>query len=185
MVELVIVVMVMFIVSAMAVIELQPMVEQFGGNAGLDELKAALREARETAISERRTIVIKFVGKSEIELFQITEPGNTVAATPFDTVTLGARAQFLTVTGETDTPDGYVPGGLTVPDGVYADNLDGGPTTMEFQSDGTFTDQNGIPINGTFFVGVPGTNTAGRAATILGNTGRVRAWYWNGGGWTL
>jgi type II secretory pathway pseudopilin PulG len=191
-VELVTVIMIMLVISAMAVIELQPMIEQVGGNAGLDEVKAALREARETAISQRRSIAIKFVGNNEIELFQMVVTGTGATATvveatsPFDTIILNGRSQFLTFKGETDTPDGYVPGGLTVPDGIYAANVDGGPTGgMQFQSDGTFTNSTGNPINATFFIGVSGTNTAGRAATVLGNTGRVRGWYWTGGGWVL
>lgn len=189
-VELLVVVAMLLIISAIAVIHLSPTLQQLRANAGLDQLKVTLRQARETAISQRRTIVVKFVGKNTIQMYQMvvtagTPPTVAEATTPFETVVLEGTVQFLTFANATDTPDGYVPDGITVPDGIYFDNVDGGPTTgMQFQSDGTFTDGNGNPINGTVFIGVPSTNAA-RAATVLGATGRVRPWANNGGGWFL
>jgi hypothetical protein len=62
--------------------------------------------------------------------------------------------------------------------------ISGGPGSgMMFQSDGTFTDGNGNPINGTVFLMAPGTANSARAVTVLGNTGRIRAFKANGAGW--
>lgn len=199
-IELLVVIGMLLIISAIAIIHLQPTLQQFRANAGLDQLKVALRQARETAISQRRTIVVKFVGNNTIQMYQMVVTVNaappppvtvTEAITPFNTVVLEGTVQFLTYATETDTPDAYVPGGLTAPNGIYTENaagavVIGGPTTgMQFQSDGTFTDGNGNPINCTVFIGVPNINSAARAATVLGGTGRVRAWTNNAYGWLL
>ncbi|MBI3669731.1 MAG: hypothetical protein HY237_08135 [Acidobacteria bacterium] len=62
--------------------------------------------------------------------------------------------------------------------------MTGGPTAMVFQSDGTFADNaTSQPINGTVFVGLPGQSATARAVTILGATGRVRPYKWNGTQW--
>ena len=62
----------------------------------------------------------------------------------------------------------------------------GGPVGgMLFQSDGELVDGSTYqPINGTVFLGVPGTATTARAVTVLGSTGRVRGWTGNGNNWT-
>jgi hypothetical protein len=40
-----------------------------------------------------------------------------------------------------------------------------------------------VPVNGTVFVGVPGLPYTARAVTILGATGRIRSYHWNGTTW--
>jgi Tfp pilus assembly protein FimT len=59
--ELLTSVLIIFAVSVMAVIEMQPMWQQIQANAGLDQVKSTLRQARELAISDRRTIVVQFL----------------------------------------------------------------------------------------------------------------------------
>jgi Tfp pilus assembly protein FimT len=202
-VEMVVVLAMTIIVAAIATIQLQPTLQQFRANAGLDQLKAALRQARETAISQRRTIVITFpttaTTNNTINMYQmvVTTPvgGGTPtvaeATNPFNTVVLEGTVQFLTYTSETDTPDGYDPGGPAVGNGVYTEStagtvVAGGPASgMQFQSDGTFTDGNGSLLNATIFVGVQKMSETARAATILGGTGRVRTWSNNGSGWVV
>jgi len=203
-VEMVVVMGMLIVIAGIATIQLQPTLQQFRANAGLDQLKAALRQARETAISQRRTIVITFPTvnsvQNTIKMYQmvVTTPAGggtpTVAeaTTPFNTVVLEGTVQFMTYASETDTPDGYLHGGSpTAPNGVYTESttsavVTGGPTSgMEFQSDGTFTDGNGSLLNAIFFVGVPKMTETARAATILGGTGRVRAWSNNGSGWVV
>jgi hypothetical protein len=56
--------------------------------------------------------------------------------------------------------------------------------TILFNSDGTLIDQQGRPINGTVFLAVRGgTDRSARAITVLGATGRVRAYRWTGAEW--
>lgn len=179
-IETLIVVAVSMILMAISVIQLQPTVQQFRMRSGIGQVKSTLRQARELAISDRRSIVVQFTGNNTMQLFQITEPTNTIASTPFLTIPISG-VQFMTFSGETDTPDGF---GIPTSGGIEFGGISDGPTTgMQFQSDGTFTDGSGNPINGTVFLGMPGFNGVAGAVTILGNTGRVRQYYCTGSGW--
>jgi len=181
-IEMVVVIGIIMIILAMAVIELQPTVQQFRANAGMAQVKGAMRQAREIAISQRRTIVLQFVGNNTIQLFQVVEPGNVRAVNPFLTLPIENTVSFMTFAGEPDTPDAY--GIPAVPAGVEFGGVVGGPPIgMQFQSDGTFTDANGVPINGTIFMGITNIKTSSRAVTILGATGRVHAFYGTGLSW--
>ena len=182
MIELTVVTVMIATIAAIGILQMMPAWRQSQSNAGLDQVKSALRQARETAVSQRRTIVIQFVGNNTIELFQMvvtgTPPTATEASTPFMTVPIEKGVKFITYTGETDTPDAF--GLPTVPSGISFPGAVGNP---QFQSDGTLTDSNGTPINGTVFVGVPGKPETGGAVTIMGGTGRVRSYHSNGTGW--
>jgi hypothetical protein len=167
---------------AISIFQLQPAMRLFRSRAATDQVKSTLRQARELAISERRSVVIQFVANNTIQLFQVVEPANTIAATPFLTVPLESGAQFMTFSGETDTPDSF---GIPSTGGIEFGGVAGGPTTgMQFQSDGTFTDGSGNPINGTVFLGSPSDNSTAGAVTVLGNTGRVRRYYYSRSGWS-
>jgi prepilin-type N-terminal cleavage/methylation domain-containing protein len=181
-IEMMVVVVIIGIILTMTLLELQPTVYQFRANAALAQVKGAMRQARELAISERRTIVVQFVGNNTIELFEVNEPGNVVAAVPFMTLPIETTVSFMTFAGEPDTPDTY--GIPAVPSGIeFAGVVGGPPVGMQFQSDGTFTDANGNPINGTVFLGITNIKTSARAVTILGATGRVHAWKGSGLSW--
>src|SRR5690348_8548138 len=141
--EITMVMAISLVVLGMSVIKLQPLWQQVQANSALQQVKETLREGRELAISQRRTIVVKFSGGNTVKFFQVTEPANTVSTTPFLTLPLPGQAQFLTYTGEVDTPDGF---GIPASGGIEFGGSAGTPTSgVEFQSDGTFTDGNGIP----------------------------------------
>jgi prepilin-type N-terminal cleavage/methylation domain-containing protein len=179
--EVTMVMAISLVVLGMSVIKLQPLWQQVQANSSLQEVKETLREGRELAISQRRTIVVKFSGGNTIKFYQVIEPANTVSATPFLTLPLPGQAQFLTYTGEIDTPDGF---GMPASGGIEFGGVAGTPVSgAEFQSDGTFTDGNGVPINGTIFLGLPNVPTSARAVTILGNTGRIKPYHYTGSVW--
>ncbi len=181
-IEMVVVIGIIMIIVSMAIIQLQPTLQQFRANAGMDQVKGAMRQAREIAISQRRTIVIQFVGNNTIQLFQVVEPGNVRAVNPFLILPIENTVTFQTFAGEPDTPDAY--GIPAVPAGVDFNGVVGGPPIgMQFQSDGTFTDANGTPINGTVFLGITNIKTSARAVTVLGATGRMHAWHGTGLSW--
>ena len=184
MIELLVVIAVIFIISGMALFQLQPTWQQSESNAAVDQVKSTLRLARETAISQRRTIAVQFSGNNTILLYQFAVVGttSTIATTPFLTLPIEKNVTFITFNGMPDTPDAYgLPGGGS---GIMFEGVVGGPPSgMEFQSDGTFTDGTGLPINGTVFMGLTGIPATARAVTVLGNTGRVRAYHGTGTGW--
>jgi len=183
-VELLVVIGIIFIVSGMAILQLLPAWRQSQSNAAVDQVKSTLRQARETAISQRRTIAVQFSGNNTISLYQFVVVGitSTLAAAPFLTIPIQANVSFMTFGGMPDTPDTFgVPGGGS---GIMFGSVTGGPPSgMEFQSDGTFTDGTGIPINGTVFMGITNIPATARAVTVLGNTGRIRGYHGTGAGW--
>ncbi len=199
--ELAIVCLIILVVSAMAIIQLQPTWQQFQANAAMDQVKTTLRQARETAISQRRTIVVVFPNAAAstpclpgggivncIELYQMvvsgTPPAAVEAANPYLVIPIENHAQLLSYTGEPDTPDNFIGAPPAVPAGIYTGATSGAPTSgMQFQSDGTFTNGNGTPINVTLFFGEPNLPTTARAITVLGNTGRVTAYHGTGVYW--
>jgi type II secretory pathway pseudopilin PulG len=181
-IETLIVILMSMTLMAVSIFQLQPAMRLFRSRAATDQVKSTLRQARELAISERRSVVIRFVGNNTIQLFEVVEPANAIAATPFLTVPLESSAQFMTFSGETDTPDSF---GIPSTGGIEFGGVAGGPTTgMQFQSDGTFTDGSGNPINGTVFLGSPNVKSTAGAVTVLGNTGRVRRYYYSRSGWS-
>jgi hypothetical protein len=190
--EMMIVVAIIMIIARIAIIQLEPELQQLRANAAIDQVKDAFRLARQTSISQRRTIVIQFVNAAAsssclpagaiyqcIELSQMVEPGNVVQA-PYLVLPIESTVQFMTFNG-LDTPDGY---GVPAGGGIMFGGIAGGPVGgMEFQSDGTFVNSTGTPINGTVFMGIANIPTTARAVTILGNTGRVHAFQGSGSAW--
>ena len=54
---------------------------------------------------------------------------------------------------------------------------------MKFSPDGTLVNQDGASANGTAFLAIPNQALSARAVTILGSTGRIRGYKWNGSKW--
>lgn len=193
-VELMIVTIVIFIIAAFAVLQLQPAWQQIQANAALNQVKSTLRQARELSISQRRTIIVQFLtapvascpGTGSvyncIALTQmVVTPGNpptqAAAANPFLVLPIEGNVKIMTFAGEPDTPDAFIGVAPTAPLGLYTGATAGAPTSgLQFQSDGTFTNGNVNPVNLTIFLGETKIPTTARAITILGNTGRV-TWY--------
>jgi len=96
-------------------------------------------------------------------------------------VPLESGAQFMTFSGETDTPDSF---GIPSTGGIEFGGVAGARQQgCSFQSDGTFTDGSGNPINGTVFLGSPSNNSTAGAVTVLANR-RVRRYYYSRSGWS-
>jgi prepilin-type N-terminal cleavage/methylation domain-containing protein len=174
-VELTIVTAIILVLSAMAIVQLQPVLAQQQASAAMDQVLGQMRAAREMAISQRRYIEVQFIGNNQV---QLTLQNFPAATTILSTLPLQGRVQFLTFAGIPDTPDGFGNAGAIEFGGVV-----GGPPVMMFQSDGTFVDGTGSPINGTVFLGVANQASTARAITILGATGRIRFYRATPYGW--
>ena len=66
---------------------------------------------------------------------------------------------------------------------VYFGGQSPGPPMMKFTTNGSFIDGGNTLVNGTVFMGIPGRVSTARAITILGATGRVREYHWDGTQW--
>ena len=61
----------------------------------------------------------------------------------------------------------------------------GAATTVKFSPDGMLLDQTGNILNGSVFISTSNLSWSARAVTIMGATGRVRGYRWNGVRWDL
>ena len=159
------------ILAAMAVIQMQGALPGIQVNAGLNQLVAQMRTARETAIAQRRNYQIFFTAPNQIQLRRLEVPAGFTNLPALPTPGPG---QFTLYNGLPDTPDGF---------GNATAISFGGTPTLTFLSDGTFVDSRGVPLNGTVFIGLPPQPETARAVTILGTTGRVSAYHWTGTAW--
>jgi prepilin-type N-terminal cleavage/methylation domain-containing protein len=175
MIEALISMAIIAVVAGISIIEIQPTLQRWHANTAMYEVLGQLRWARQESIAERRDIQVQFLGTNEIKLIRQNEPaGQTVLSDLF----LTGSTTFRLTPGLPDTPDAF---GNASP--IEFAGVAGGPPIMQFQSDGTFVDGNGNPINGTVFLGIPQVTYAARAVTILGATGRVRTFSSIGSGW--
>lgn len=179
-IELLIAIAVSAILTAIALVQLQPAIQGLAADSAMAQVKSVLRQARETSISERRDVAVVFLPPNTIQLFRFNVlpggVGQVLAAAPFLSVPMEGPTQFLTFAGEVDTPDAF--GIPPVPSGImFAGVVGGPPSGMQFNSDGTFDNGTGTAINGTVFIGFPGTPSSARAITVMGSTGRIKAYH--------
>jgi type II secretory pathway pseudopilin PulG len=169
---------IILIVSAIAITQLTPNMQQARVDAAMREVIASFRQAREFSIANRRYVQVSFPANNQIQITQMNTltPGAGAVNNVIQTVTLAPPLVF-NLDGMPDTPDAYGNGGPIVFESVVNGPVGG----MLFQSDGELLDgATFLPINGTVFMGIPGQQSTARAVTVLGTTGRVRGWKSNG-----
>jgi prepilin-type N-terminal cleavage/methylation domain-containing protein len=182
MVELVVVISLILIISAIAIIKLQPTLQDARFDVAMRQVIDQLRQAREYSITNRRYVQITFPtvvvagGGTQYQIVMTERDDLTVGgatANPvLSTVPIQFPAQFLSFGGQ-DTPDAFGNSGA-----IEFGGVNGGPVGgMLFQSDGELVAAGTfLPVSGTVFLGIPGQPTSARAITVLGTTGRVRGW---------
>jgi prepilin-type N-terminal cleavage/methylation domain-containing protein len=182
MIEMLVVIAISMVIAAIAIIQARPALMQINANNAKDEVQGALRQARETAISDRRNVQVEFLTNPPANppgsYVRLTRLGGLCCAnTVILMMPITNSVTYTTFVGEPDSPDGFGNGGA-----IYFAGVAGGPPAgMMYQSDGTFTSLGtGVPINGTVFLGVANHPTTARAITILGATGRVRSYHISG-----
>ena len=169
--EIMMVVGLIGLVAGMAAIITPRAIQHAKADAGIEQVLKVFRNARETAISQRRNIEVRFIGTDVIQTVRQEIPAGT---TVLSAVELESRVQFLLVTGVPDTPDAF--GRVTA--------TSFGPTaTRMFTSEGTFVDSNGDVLNGSVFLAITGQVNSARAVTVFGTTALLRGWKWNGVRW--
>ena len=162
------------IMAAGAVLSTSPL-QTFQMDSAMDEVVQQLCTARSQAMSQPREIQIQFLAPNQMQKTRLELPTGT---TQFPAVDVSSSAQFMVAPGLPDTPMAF---GNGAP--IFFENQAGGPTTMKFTTTGAFIDGAGNPVNGTVFLGLPGNNNMARAITVLGATGRIRQYFWNGSSW--
>jgi len=179
-VELLVAIGVLLVVSSFAVLSWQGTYQNFKATSGLNDAIGQLRTARSVAISKRRNIEVAFNGANQIQLTLETSTGTPAVPNPFLPETLTSGVQFTLFAGLPDTPMAF--GNASAVSFTAAGAAPAQP--IHFTTSGALTDSNNNFVNGTIYLGIPGLKTTARAVTILGATGRVRPYYWDGTKWT-
>jgi len=176
--ELVLTIGVIGILSAIVVAQIGQAVPGMKADGAMRVVMSQLTTARELAISQRRYVQVKFLAPSQIQTLRVdvntagAVTGTTIPPpTPFE-----GGITYNKLSGISDTPDAF---GL-------ASAVDfGTATTIQFATDGELVDQAGSPLNGTVVLASQSNKISSRAVTVLGATGHIRAYRWNGNAWKL
>jgi Tfp pilus assembly protein FimT len=170
-IEICLVLMLMCIIGGFAVLSVFEIMPGIKANEAMYQMVGQLRNARETAIGQRRTIEVRFLDANRIQLVRYNLPNGT---TTLSDIQFANGCEFQLFGNIPDTPDRF--GNAAAVNFPGADSL-------KFLSDGTLVDDDNNPISGSVYLGVPGRPETARAVTILGATGRVRSYRWTGTEW--
>jgi len=175
--EILTAVAVISVVLGMAMLNYGSILPNFKANSAMDQLLYQLRSARERAIAHRREVQVQFIGTNQLQITEIWPVGTAPVDKP---VSFEGGAQFIVFPSVPDIPAPFNFGN-TAP--VYFEGLSGGPPIMKFSTTGAFIDGGNTLVNGTVFLGIPGKPSTARAISVLGATGRVREYHWDGTQW--
>jgi prepilin-type N-terminal cleavage/methylation domain-containing protein len=178
-IEMMVVVGLVGIMTSMAIVQIANSRVALKGDGGMRVVLSHVNTARELAISQRRYMRLNFIAPN---LVQVLREDTNVTTTLLYSVVLEGGVTFTipTMIPLTDTPDGPSNGGVSAANGINF----GVVTNVKFAPDGTLVNQDGLTTNGTICLQIPGSTLSARAVTVLGSTGRVRGYRWNGKIWT-
>jgi len=176
-IELLVAVGIISVILAMALLNYSSILPNYRANSAMDQLLYQLRSARERAIAHRREVQVQFVGTNQLTITELWLVGT---APPATTVSFEGGAQYMVFPSIPDLPAPFNFGN-TAP--IYFGGLSGGPPIMKFTTSGALIDGGNSTVNGTVFMGIPSRPGTARAISILGATGRVREYHWDGSQW--
>ena len=145
----------------------------------MDQMLGTSCARRARAIAHRREVQIQFVGTNQLTISEVWLAG-TGTPPPPTTVTFEGGAQYMVFNTLPDIPPPYSFGNTSP---IYFGGVSGGPPVMKFTTNGSFIDGGNSLVNGTVFLGITGNSLTARAVSILGATGRVRQYHWDGTQW--
>jgi type II secretory pathway pseudopilin PulG len=167
------------IVSGMAIINFGSIMPRARANSAMDQMLYQLRSARGRAIAHRREVQVQFVGTNQLLITEIVTIGPPLP--PALPVSFEGGAQYMVFGSPvTDIPKPYRFGNGSA---IFFGGVAGGPPIMKFTTNGSFIDGGNNLVNGTIFLGIAGMPSTARAVSILGATGRVREYHWDGTQW--
>ena len=174
--ELMLTLAVAAIVSGMAAALMTDSRRAGQGDGAMRLVMAELNAARETAMTQRRSVQVQFLGGMWIKTIRLEVNNST---TVLHTVALEGNMQFNVIPTIPDTPDAF---------GNASGVAFGAAQSIQFNGDGALVDSGGTPVNGTVFLSFMQKAITYRAVTVLGSTGRVRGYKWistqSGSGWS-
>ncbi len=171
-IEMQVVAAVAVVMGAMAVVSVANVMAAAKGDAAMSQVIGVLRSGREAAITQGRTIEVRFdEARRSMQLVRLDLPEGETVLTE---IGLENGARFQVNPDLPDTPDEY--GKNTAIDF-------GDVETVRFLPDSSFADEANVPVNGTVFVGIPGERNSARAISITGASARAQGYRWTGREW--
>jgi prepilin-type N-terminal cleavage/methylation domain-containing protein len=163
------------VLSAMAVVQIGQARPGITGDGAMRVAMSQMRQARELAITQRRFMRVTFdVANNQVQVIREEVPGN--ALTTLSSVPFEGGVVYTLVAGVPDTPDAFGRNGA----------VDfGNAQLIRFGPEGTLVNQAGANLNGSIFLAMPNIKLSSRAITVLGSTGRIRGYRWDGAKWVL
>ena len=194
-VELIIVVFIAFTLMGAAVVLTDSTQRAYKANAARDLVVTQLRLARELATSKRRNVRVDFTPPNQVQVtvqyLPGEAPGNPIKPVYLNNADHGLTngSQFYLFPTLPDTPMAF--------GNTQAINLaqpsGGGAWGVMFTTSGALVGTSSLaamnlignsnPVNASIFIGIPPKTSTARAVTVLGATGRVRSYSWNGTQW--
>jgi len=182
-VEMIIVIAITIIVSAISVISLMPLLKAQHETNAYNTTLAALRQARDNAVSQRTAYSVTF---------SKTATPNTITVAP--TLSGGFQGNqssviyqypndvsFMVPPTGTAGPDGYGTGSNAIDFGYTASSSAGGQSTIYFCPDGSVQTAStcagyGNWDGGVVYLGEAANTGSDRAVDLWGGTGRIHGW---------
>jgi Tfp pilus assembly protein FimT len=195
MAEMMVVIGIIMIIASIALFSFNNVLPTIRADSAMQFFQSQLRQAREVSIDQRRNIQVTFQGSGEMvtvrqNLNLATTPPTVISTTTLSDYLLDpSQLSYRLVTGVPDTPDGFnTPSVCVTSSGICFNNTTCGspavlPCAITFQSDGTVVNSSGAYTNGTIFLGAGTNPQSARAITILGATGRIKGYRYNGKTW--
>jgi prepilin-type N-terminal cleavage/methylation domain-containing protein len=172
-VELMLVVGIIGVLTGMAVLQINAARPGFVGDGAARVILGQMNQAREMAITQRRYMRVVFTAPNVVQIVREDTPATT---TTLSSVPVEGGMKFALVPTIPDTPDQF---------GNSAAVAFGVVTNVKFTPEGTLVNQDGQATNGTVFLSMLNNALSARAITVLGSTGRIRLYKWNGRAWNL
>jgi hypothetical protein len=173
----------MAVLGSTAAVQIGTTRNSLKGDAAMRLVLSQMHQAREMAITQRRYVRLTF--DAVINTVSLVREDSTTATTTLSTVWFEGSTRLTLVSGVPDTPDAFgmsAATSFTSTNGTF-ESATGTSTIVKFAPDGTLVDWNGRTTNGTVFTAIPNIAVSARAVTVLGSTGRVRGYRWDGHSW--
>ena len=172
-IELLIVVTIILMVSGVAIIGMQPALQNARVDNAYNITLAAIRQARDFAVGQRQQYSVTFSNAAVPNTITVTQAGNGNVVATYTLPTDVAFSALAGIPTGVNAPDGFgVAGAISFDQGVA-----GGTTNaIYFMPDGTAQDVNGNVNNGVIYIARASQLYSSHAITVWGATGRLRGW---------
>jgi prepilin-type N-terminal cleavage/methylation domain-containing protein len=178
-IEMMMTVGILGVVSTMAIAQIGQARPGLSGDGAMRVVMAQVSEAREKAITKRRNMRLVFTADNQVQILEENVPGPSTTA--YRSVALEGGIGFSLIAGLRDTPKGF---GNDYPVLFRTASSPRQALEVKFTPDGHLVNEDGATINGTIFLAKPKLARSARAVTVMGSTGQIRCYKWDGKQWT-